>query len=86
MCHDSSNNQEWGLVDTIAALRREGFCSAEIARRLGRHNHLEKVRRNSSPSDATGRARPSRERTDDARGLAGTILHKGRLCPGGEEA
>ena len=22
---------------TIAALRREGFCSAEIARRLGRH-------------------------------------------------
>ncbi len=54
---------------TIAALRREGFCSAEIARRLGRHRSTisREVRRNSSPSDGCYRPSKAIERTNGRR-------------------
>ena len=54
---------------TIAALRREGFCSAEIARRLGRHRSTisREVRRNSSRSDGCYRPSKAIERTNGRR-------------------
>ena len=54
---------------TIAALRREGFCSAEIARRLGRHRSTisREVRRNSSRSDGCYRPSKAIEKTNGRR-------------------
>ena len=54
---------------TIAALRREGFCSAEIARRLGRHRSTisREVTRNSSRSDGCYRPSKAIERTNGRR-------------------
>ena len=54
---------------TIAALRREGFCSAEIARRLGRHRSTisREVRRNSSRSDRCYRPSKAIEKTNGRR-------------------
>ena len=54
---------------TIAARRREGFCSAEIAQRLGRHRSTisREVRRNSSRSDGCYRPSKAIERTNGRR-------------------
>ena len=54
---------------TIAALRRDGFCSAEIARRLGRHRSTisREVRRNSSRSDGCYRPSKAIEKTNGRR-------------------
>ncbi len=54
---------------TIAALRREGFCSAEIARRLGHHRSTisREVRRNSSRSDGCYRPSKAIEKTNGRR-------------------
>ena len=87
MCHDSSNNQEWGLANDLLpdhlgrTLHHRGAATGGIL--LGRdraapgappEHHLERGQGGTAHlvMDATGRARPSRERTDDARGLAGT--------------
>ena len=69
MCHDSSNNQEWGLANDL------------LPDHLGRTIHHRGAH---VVMDATGRARPSRERTDDDRGLAtgGILLGRDRAAPG----
>ena len=80
MCHDSSNNQEWGLANDLLpdhlgrtihhrGAATGGILLGEIARRLGRHRSTisREVRRNSSRSDGCYRPSKAIEKTNGRR-------------------